>query len=94
MRCYGVCDIELDWIRVFLVNSYQSVRIGACISPFCPVISGVPQGSILGPVLFIIFVNDIARFVDDDVSVKLFADDAKMYSVITDVSVIVHSSIV
>ena len=52
------------------------------ISPPSCVISGVPQGSVLGPVLFIVFVNDICEVVPVGVTVKLFADDTKLYSVI------------
>ena len=50
----------------------------------CRVLSGVPQGSVLGPVLFILFVNDITECMAENVSVELFADDAKIYTVITD----------
>ena len=46
----------------------------------CMVTSGVPQGSVLGPILFNIFINDITDSVQDPVTVKLFADDVKLYS--------------
>ena len=46
--------------------------------------SGVPQGSVLGPVLFIIYVNDISNLIPHQATAKLFADDTKIYSVLTD----------
>ena len=42
LRCYGVCDMMLNWIKAFLDNHCQAVRIGASLSPFCTVLSGVP----------------------------------------------------
>ena len=59
--------------------------MGSSLSLMCRALSGVPQGSVLlGPVLFILFVNDITECMAENVSVKLFADDAKIYTVITD----------
>ena len=86
LRCYGIGGMLLQWIESFLSNRLQAVRVGSCYSSICSVISGVPQGSVLGPVLFILFVNDITDCMADNVSVKLFADDAKIYSVINDVN--------
>ena len=48
-------------------------------SSYAPVISGVPQGSVLGPLLFLLFINDITDLFDGTVNVKLYADDIKIY---------------
>lgn len=82
LNCYGVDHVLVKWIEAFLVDRSQFVRIGSSISNICLVQSGVPQGSVLGPVLFIIYVNDIPRL--QGVSVKLFADDTKLYTVLHD----------
>ena len=74
----------LHWIESFLANRFQSARLGSCLSSVCRVLSGVSQGIVLGSVLFILFVNDITECMAENVSVELFADDAKIYTVITD----------
>ena len=64
------------------------VRVGSSLSHASNVISDVPQGSVLAPVLFIIFINDICEItcsVKDDITFKLFADDVKMYACIKNV---------
>ena len=67
----------------FLADRSQCVVIEHCFSEWLPVISGVPQGSVLGPVLFILYIDDInAVFSNSTVTYKLFADDCKMYSTI------------
>ena len=84
LSCYGVCHMLLDWIRDFLSEHMQCVRIGSSLSSYCKVLSGVPQGSVLGPVLFVIFVNDIVDCAAHSVCVKMFADDTKVYTIISD----------
>ena len=62
---------------IFLTNTRQRVQIRGSYSEWSPVISGVPQGSILGPIMFPIYVNDIPNIITS--TAKLFADDSKIY---------------
>ena len=80
--CYGINHMVIVWIKCFLSNRSQFVKVGHCSSSPCDVLSGVPQGSVLGHVLFVLFVNDICNIVPSGVNLKLFADDVKLYSVI------------
>ena len=54
---------------------------GAC-SEFVYMISGVPQGSVLGPLLFLIYINDVSEVFCNDAKVKLYADDLKLYATV------------
>jgi len=67
----------LLWIRDFLSNRTQQVVINGQKSGSIPVVSGVPQGSVLGPILFTMFVNDIPSMVSSPTF--MFADDTKMF---------------
>ena len=67
------------WIEGFLSNRRQRVVINGTKSEWSNVISGVPQGSVLGSILFLVFVADITEVMESDMNMILFADDTKLY---------------
>jgi len=69
------------WITAFLQLRTQQVKINDTLSHSVVIISGVPQGSVLGPTLFLLYINDLVDgFFKLDCSIRLYADDAKLYS--------------
>ena len=81
LKAYGISGNLFGWINSFLSGRSQSVKIGSVLSSYLSVLSGVPQGSVLGPTLFILFINDVVDcFKNLSVCTKLFADDLKLYS--------------
>ena len=79
LEAVGIGGKLLNWISEFLSNRLQCVVIDGCKSLTTNVISGVIQGSCLGPVLFVIFVNDVAQVFSDSSVCSLYADDIKLY---------------
>jgi len=73
----GVDSRVVVWIREFLLGRTQRVRVGGQLSAEVRVMSGVPQGSVLGPLLFLAYVNDIWRNMES--TIRLFADDSVIY---------------
>ncbi len=80
LRSYGISGSLYSWIEAYLSNRRQRVRVGNDFSLWSRVTSGVPQGSVLGPLLFILFINDLADIFPPEVSLRLFADDVKLYA--------------
>ena len=76
---YGISGNVLGWIHSFLNNRTQRVIINNDPSSYAPVSSGIPQGSVLGPILFVLYINDLPEVVDKDSYVYLFADDTKLF---------------
>jgi hypothetical protein len=79
---YGINGNLLQWISSFLTCRLQCVVTEHCFSDWLPVVSGVPQGSVLGPILFILYIDDIGVICSGSVTHKLFADDLKLYTTI------------
>ena len=90
-RSYGFNSHLLDWLSSFLYDRVQCVYIGESQSTLLPVISGVPQGSVLGPLLFLIYINDFPDCLVPPVKVKIFADDILNYILPVALQRILHS---
>jgi hypothetical protein len=77
---YGFNNQIVLWLQNFLTDRQQQVCVNGTTSSPLAVLSGVPQGSVIGPFLFIVFLNGITKFCSDKVHMKLFADDSKLFS--------------
>ena len=86
LELLGIHGELLTWIRSFLSARTQRVMIEGCHSKAHSVDSGVPQGTVLGPLLFLCFINDLPSVVDPHTSVRLFADDCLLYRSIRSMS--------
>ena len=74
---YGICGNTKEWISSFLHDRKQRVSLNGHVSKWSDVTSGIPQGSVLGPILFVVFINDLPDVVKS--TVRIFADDTKLY---------------
>ena len=77
LQYYGIRGNTLDWISSFLSNRTQRVVRGGFASDPVDTLSGVPQGTLLGSLLFLVYINDITDYVSS--SCWLFADDCILY---------------
>jgi hypothetical protein len=76
---FTIDGLMLKFIKSYLEDRQQQVVIGGQKSTILPVKSGVPQGSILGPLLFVLFINDMFSCVSEGTNIALYADDTKIW---------------
>ena len=77
LHYYGIRNHTLSWICAFLSNRTQTTVVNGVHSSYVEVTSGVPQGSVIGPMLFLLYINDINNAIKSQI--KLFADDSVLY---------------
>ena len=80
----GICGEYLGLIDSFLSERFQRVLLNGLASKWSQIKAGVPQGSVLGPLLFLVYINDLLEGLTSNV--KLFADDTSIFSVVRDSS--------
>ncbi len=77
-KYYGISGPTLHWLTAFLTDKTQRVLLDGSSSDTVPVSSGVPQGTVLGPLLFLLYINDLPRSTRNS-STRLFAGDSLLY---------------
>lgn len=80
LQALGIPNYLVSWISAYLIGRKQYVEVSGSTSHHLPVNSGVPQGSVLGPLLFLIYCNDIVDVITDPVKIRLFADDCILFT--------------
>ena len=86
LQCLGIDGKVLDVIKDFLMGRNFRVSVNGQFSSFKDILSGIPQGSVLGPLLFILFINDLPQCLNN--TVKMFADDLKLIANSSDKTVV------
>lgn len=79
LKQIGINNNVVEWVRSYLTCRTQYGDINGYKSDCLLVTSGVPQGSVLGPVLFLVYINDICSDINQNITVRLFADDCLLY---------------
>ena len=79
LNFYDIRGNILDWVTQWLTSRTQRVVVDGEVSEHVHVKSGVPQGTVLGPLMFLIYINDIADNISSETHIRLFADDCVLY---------------
>ena len=81
LKFYGIRGDLLNWLKEYLRDRTHCTRIGEFYSNTAPLLSGVIQGSIIGPLMFLCFINELIELLDKiGIKIKVFADDVKLYA--------------
>ena len=75
-RCYGIAGTAHNWFSSYLSNCSQYCQVDGNLSQPSSVLGGIPQGSILGPLLFLLYINDLPNCLSDT-ECNMFADDTQ-----------------
>ena len=78
---YGISELALDWFKSYLSGRAHSVKVGSTLSHPSVLQYGVPQGSVLGPILFSLYTNPVSSIIHSHSSINLhfYADDTQLY---------------
>ena len=90
MNRYGIQGISLDWFKSYLTNRTQRCSVNGCLSDFTTLKCGVPQGTILGPLLFLVYINDLPNCLSLSIP-RMYADDTHITYAGSDLHVIQYS---